>query len=326
MSTLESFKALIPEPDQWPISDAWAYHDWHHGGNGATEPLLEKMEQQFGAATSLPDFERKAQMFNYVDHRAIFEGFNQHLWTPNSGRMLWMTQPAWPSNMWQILSSDYDTQASFYAVQRACEPRHVQLDLRNGRVAVVNTTRDPLPGAKVRARVFSLTNELLLTREGSVDLLANTVAEPFALELQPLMAHGRVVLVKLELTDGGGNTLSQNLYWMAANDADYRAMNSLPAAKLESSAAAAKDGSESVVTLRLRNPGASPVLAIKATLLDAKSGERVLPVYLSDNYVSLLPGEDRVITMRYPAGLAKGATRVALRGWNVVEASVPVGR
>ena len=98
-------------------------------------------------ATSLEDFERKAQMLNYVDHRAIFEGMNAHLWAPNSGRVLWMTQPAWPSNMWQILSSDYDTQASYYAVKKASEPIHIQLDPSNYSVDVVNNTTAPLPGS-----------------------------------------------------------------------------------------------------------------------------------------------------------------------------------
>ena len=37
-------------------------------------PLMQHMELEFGGSTSLADFERKAQMFNYVDHRAIFEG------------------------------------------------------------------------------------------------------------------------------------------------------------------------------------------------------------------------------------------------------------
>jgi beta-galactosidase/beta-glucuronidase len=29
MSTLESFQSTIAKEDQWPIGDAWAYHDWH---------------------------------------------------------------------------------------------------------------------------------------------------------------------------------------------------------------------------------------------------------------------------------------------------------
>ncbi len=36
--TLESMKSFIPEPDRWPISDTWAYHDWHQSGNGAVQP------------------------------------------------------------------------------------------------------------------------------------------------------------------------------------------------------------------------------------------------------------------------------------------------
>ncbi len=324
MSTLESFKASVAEPDQWPISDAWAYHDWHHGGNGDVAPLMQKIEEQFGAATSLPDFERKVQMFNYVDHRAIFEGFNQHLWTPNSGRMLWMTQPAWPSNMWQILSSDYDTQASFYAVQRACEPRHVQMDLTSGQIAVINTTREPLTGTTVRARVLGLDNQVLQTREGRVDVVANGMATPLQLDLGPLMANGKVVLVKLELVDGGGTMISENVYWWAAKDANYRAMNDLPQTKVEGSASLRRDGSENEVVLKLTNPGRAAVLAVKATLQNAKTGERILPAYLSDNYVSLLPGESRTITARYPASAGVGAAKFGLRGWNVVESSVAV--
>ncbi len=121
MSTLESFQHTIAPADQWPVSDAWAYHDWHQSGNGDVAPFMREIATEFGAATSLADFERKAQMLNYVDHRAIFEGFNAHLWAPNSGRLLWMTQPAWPSTMWQIFSSDYDTQASYYGVKKAAE-------------------------------------------------------------------------------------------------------------------------------------------------------------------------------------------------------------
>jgi hypothetical protein len=74
MSTLESFRSTIPEADQWPIDDVWAYHDWHQAGNGRVAPFMDEMAAEFGAPTSLPDFERKAQMLNYVDHRAIFEG------------------------------------------------------------------------------------------------------------------------------------------------------------------------------------------------------------------------------------------------------------
>ncbi len=40
--TLESLKSFIPEPDRWPISDTWAYHDWHQSGNGAVHRTLPR--------------------------------------------------------------------------------------------------------------------------------------------------------------------------------------------------------------------------------------------------------------------------------------------
>jgi len=68
---------------------------------------MSALENQFGAPTSRADFERKAQMLNYLSYRAVFAGFQARLWTQNSGRVPWMTHPAWPSNHWEIDSSDY---------------------------------------------------------------------------------------------------------------------------------------------------------------------------------------------------------------------------
>jgi hypothetical protein len=46
--------------------------------------------------------------------------------------------------------------------------------------------------------------------------------------------------------------------------------------------------------------------------------ERVLPVYYSDNYISLVPGESRTITIEAAAADLKGeAPRIVVDGWNV---------
>ena len=237
MSTLESFQSTIPKADQWPIDDVWAYHDWHQSGNGDVAPFMAEIQAEFGAPTSLEDFERKAQMLNYVDHRAIFEGMDANLWAPNSGRLLWMTQPAWPSTMWQILSSDYDTQASYYGVKKACEPLHVQLNLANYRVDIVNTTTDAHAGLTVSAKVYSLANALLSQATDRKDIAADATTPSLRLDLAPFLAQG-MVLVKLELRDAQGNLLSQNLYWLGARPASYRELNRLAPTTLSTSAKA----------------------------------------------------------------------------------------
>lgn len=322
-STLESFRAWIPEEDQWPISDDWAHHDWHQGGNGDMAPFMAQIQTQFGAPTSLEDFERKAQMLDYVDHRAIFEGMNAHLWMPNTGRLLWMTQPAWPSNTWQIMTHDYDTQASYYAVKKACEPLHIQLDFSTGAVSVVNTTIRPLPELVISANVYSLDNRLLLHQDLKKDASPNAITDGFVIDLNGILDANRIVLIKLELRGSSGTMLSDNFYWLAADGASYRALNRIAASSLSATAKSARSGDHARVQVQLRNAGSTVSLLDKLTLLDT-NGQRVLPAYYSDNYVSLLPGESLMIDIEYSANATSEASKLAIRGWNMATEIVSI--
>jgi hypothetical protein len=314
LSTLESLRASIPAPDRWPLSDTYAYHDWHFGGNGDVATFMATLAEQYGAATSLEDFERKAQLMDYVSYRAIFEGFQAHLWTKNSGRLLWMTHPSWPSNTWQIYSSDYDTAAAYYGVKKACEPVHAQLNLPDFTLAVTNISRAAQSHLSLRTRIVSLDNRLLAERKDSVTVAANSVAAVGKLDLQPILEREALVLVKLTLTDSQGATLSDNLYWQGRDAASHRRLTELAAQPIGVSARARKVDEGTRVDVVLTNQGRAPTLEAKITMLDEK-GVRVLPVYYDDNYISLLPGESRHIEVLCPSGSARCA-KLALRGWN----------
>ena len=70
--------------------------------------------------------------------------------------------------------------------------------------------------------------------------------------------------------------------------------------------------------MTLTNP--TQVIAVMAhiQLRRADTGARVLPVYYSENFVSLLPGESRTITVEAAAkNLGGEQPLVMLDGWNV---------
>ena len=324
--TIDAFKAFIAPADQWPPNDVWAYHDWHFSGNGDVAPFMQMLEQQFGAGTSLEDFERKAQIMNYDGHRAIFEGFNAHLWKPNSGRLLWMTQPAWPSTMWQIFSSDYDTQASYYGVKKASEFIHVQMNLPSLTAAVVNETGKPLEDITVRARVLSKAGTVLWTKEQHLAVPASSEADAFPLEI-PDTAANDIVFIKLDLLDAAGRVLSENFYTQAAKPETYRELNALPAANV---AASIKRGHEAsaagmvAFSVDLTNQSSGVALMSKLTLRNQRDKSRVLPAYYSDNYISLLPGEKRTLTIEAPATSVRNALTVDVTGWNVAQSAFAV--
>ncbi len=327
--TLEAFKATVPAQDWWPMNDTWAYHDWLQDGNGSTRSFTDAIARRFGEPDNLEDFERKAQLLNYEAYRAIFEGFNAGLWEKNSGRILWMSQPAWPSSMWQMLSHDYDTHASFYGVQHAAEPVHVQLNASDNHLAVINNTLEKISKAKLQADIYALDGRRLGALGINLDAAANAVTNVGVLDdlLGTALQAERAVLVKLILTASEGTVLSENHYWQTLTEADGKRFSQMPAQALVasvsvSSAVADNGSSEGVADLQLHNPGKVPVLATKLTLLNA-GGERLLPAYYSDNYLLLLPGETRRVTIRYPE---QQSIKVGISGWNALPQVVEAGR
>jgi hypothetical protein len=80
---------------------------------------------------------------------------------------------------------------------------------------------------------------------------------------------------------------------------------------------------ENVWSVHLRNTGSDAAIALKLTLLHA-DGTRILPAYYSDNYLSLLPNEERTVTIHAPASaVGAGSAQISLRGWNFNEHAVP---
>ncbi len=317
--TLEGIKAFIPEPDRWPVSDTWAYHDWHQLGNGAVKPFMDHMATEFGAPTSLEDFERKAQMIDYAAHRAIFEGFAAHLWQPNSARMIWMTQSAWPSTEWNFLGHDYDTQSSFYGTQKACEPVHAQLNLEDGSVDLINLN-EARP-FKVRTRAVGLDGKTLSDETSAVQAAGDARTALGKLDLEKI-ANGHAVVVKFDVTDANGKPVSDNFYWWAKEEGTLQELGKLDEAKLTTTAATSAMENGRQVRVQVKNAGSVPAVLLKLTLMNSATGERILPAYYSENYVSLLPGEERTITVEFPAGSERPS--IGLRGWNLASSNITV--
>ena len=322
LATLEAIEAMVPKEDRWPISDALAYHDWHFGGNGDIKTFMETLATRYGEGKSLEDFERKAQMMNYETYRAMFEGLQAHLWTKNSGRLLWMSHPAWPSNHWQIYSHDYDTHAAYYGVKKATEPMHVQMNLPDFTLSVVNTTLEAHRGLKLVSEIKTLDNQSLARREDSIEAVANSVTHTPALPLESLLQKHPVVLVRLALRDAAGKTLSENTYVQSKDNASLQALNELAQQKLAVESSVERNADEQLVRIRISNQGNSPTLSVKLTLVDGK-GARILPALYSDNYLDLFPGETRQVEIRYPA-TANARPSLKIRGWNTQSRTVRV--
>jgi hypothetical protein len=304
---------MMPVPDQWPISDSWAYHDWHQKDHGEVPAFMNALQRQYGGGTGLDDFCRKAQMVNYEGYRAMFEGFNARLWQPASGRLVWMSHPAWPSTEWQLYSSDFDLNGAYFGVKKACEPLHVQLNWDDRLVVVTNTTLRPVSGLTATAALFDLQGRPLgRPQSAPVEAVSDATTAAFRLDDTPA-AGLPLYFVKLTLAGADGRIVSDNFYWQTRSEEDHQLLNTLPSVALTGAVRAARTAVGIRCDVAVRNPGAAVVLLLRP-VLRRSDGARVLPAFCSDGCFSLLPGEERRLTIEAFPGA--GDLQVSLEGWN----------
>ncbi|HTR41716.1 MAG TPA: glycoside hydrolase family 2 TIM barrel-domain containing protein [Pseudomonadales bacterium] len=312
----EVMESMMSPADLWPPGDLWAYHDFHSKGAGNRSDLLRLLSQRYGEVTNLDDLCRKAQMVNYETYRAIYEGFDSRLWNDCSGVLFWMSHPSWPSVVWQLYSWDYEPNAAYFGAKKAGEPVHIQMNLPDCKVAVINHHFDPLPGATADAVIYDLSGSKVQSYHTNFTAAANACTDLFNLN----WPSNGTCFVELKLRGADHKLLSQNFYWHAGTEDQLRQLNDLPTVKVKGTLSHHTDENGTVIEARLSNVSHSPALAIKLTLRDAKTGDRILPAYYDDNYFSLLPGESREIRIECPPG--KDKLQLDLGGWNIQTISI----
>ncbi|HEV2320606.1 MAG TPA: glycoside hydrolase family 2, partial [Verrucomicrobiae bacterium] len=315
--TLEAIHAMMPSNDWNVINDDWAEHDFCSGAQeGNRYPGI--LTRRYGPISSLADFVRKSQLANYEAFRAMYEGRFAKLFEPVTGVITWMSDPAQPSFVWQLYSHDLEPNASLFAVREACQPIHIQMNQNNWHVMVINNTPRALSGLKIKTQVFNLDGTLAYSHISQRDAAPGAATD--AGEIQFPANLSAVHFVKLELRDRHNHRVSDNFYWRAATEDpdNFQALNQLPRTPLDIRARSRNRGAECVLEVTVRNPTRSVALMSHLQLRRAGSGERVLPVFYSDNYISLLPGQSRTLTIEAASADLDGeAPLLAVDGWNV---------
>jgi hypothetical protein len=318
--TLESIHGMLPKKDWESIDDAWAEHDFARGNSGS-QNYPTQIAARYGALRNLADFVRKAQLANYEAFRAMYEGRNAVMFHPTTAVITWMSNPAQPSFVWQIYHYDLEPMSSFFAVMRAAELQHIQFNESTGDVQIVNNLPRPLTDATARVTVYNLDGSSAYKNDSKI-----TAAPEAATSVGPIDFPANVSAVhfiKLELLGSDGKLISSNFYWRGLPDHpdDLTALNQLPAVTLNAQAERTDDSGTRTVTVTLTNPSKNIALMVHLQLR-RKSGDRVLPVEYSDNYVSLAPGDSRTITIQADTSQFNGQDAlVVVDGWNVSVAS-----
>jgi len=312
----ESLERFIPEGNRvapfydavthkWIADSVWQYHKYSS---------YDSSVEVYGHPADMADFAKKAQLVNYDQYRALIEGASAHMWDWYTGTIIWKTQNPWTAMVGQMYDVYLDPNACLYGLQEGSKPLHIMYDPIHKSVMVVNNAFK-IQRLKIVAKSCDIKGHerLLDTEYVTTPQTAAKTYHHFGRALDSLgIKEGS--FLSLSLYDSASNDLiDENLYWLPDAHGNYTGLQHMPKAQIRASDMQVGGGSASVT---ISNPAGGPVaFFIRLSLVDPKTKKRILPVFYDNNYISVLPGEQKTVKMEYTPQQTE--PQISIEGWNV---------
>jgi exo-1,4-beta-D-glucosaminidase len=334
---IESLQAMLGSADPWPIDGVWNYHAGARDPFTNIDNFTNALSQRYGGASGVDDFASKSQLMAYESLRAMFEAYGRNKYSAATGVIAWMLNNAWPGLIWHLYDYYLRPGGAYFGAKKGNELVHVQYSYDDESVVVLNHSYAAVSGATVVATLYDVNAAQVFSQTAKMDVgpdssLTTSISIPTSTQTAP------VCFLDLELSDGAGNPLSSNFYWltphpdvMAAPDpstqwyiepiatyADFTALSSLPRVALSVTKSTQASGATSATSVTLRNESQAMAFFTRVQVLSS-GGTEILPVLWDDDYVSLPPGATKTVTATYATALAgAGAPTAKVSGYNVM--------
>jgi exo-1,4-beta-D-glucosaminidase len=329
---------------------------------GTLHDLDKAITSRYGAWSSLGEYVQKAQVQNYETQRAQFEAYVNHSTSsqaPSTGVVYWQLNKGWPTLLWDLYNHDFDQAGSYFGAKKANESLHALYAYSTGAVTLDNLTGKRQERLSVESKVYDASGKLLDNQAAhglSLDSqgVATGVLHPNV--PTPTTTPAKVYFVELLLRQDGA-VVDRNVYWLSTQQdvvnwtktmgspqatmsqfADLTQLQGLPTAKLAVTARTHRaeggaGGSDTVTDVTIKNVSGTPAVGFflradvrrgSASGIAAAGDNQVLPIFWSDNDITLWPGESQTLHASYrQADLQGQAPVVSLSGWNVPTQTTP---
>lgn len=303
---VESMREMMTEQDLagFPRKGFTRNYTWrYHKDLGYGDHL-----ERYGEVKDIETYCKYAQVVNYDQYRSFMEGWASHMWDWYTGILIWKTQNPWTSLRGQMYDWSLDVNASLYGTRKGCEPLHAYYNPVTRKAGLLNTTLKDYTDLSIVARIYNLEGKLLWEKETRASSKANTVQELLDIPV-PEGIKGAYFL-RLAL-----NADVPNIYWLTTEPKDYTSLSQLPKSRPDIKTEIKKEGSNFVGIVRL-SADSQISFFNRIKVFDKETGKRILPVHYSDNYITLMPGDQQEISLEFPANLPEERIQIVVDSYN----------
>lgn len=292
----------------------------------------EALYRRYGEPKNLDDYLLKAQMMDYESTKAQYEAYaaKWNVDRPATGLIYWMLNNAWPSLHWNQFDYYLHPGGSYFGTKVGSRLQHVAYNYRRKTVYLINRSNSAQGPRTILVDLIDLNGKTLSTFTIRTEAVPNTSKSVGTVADVDKIKD--VAFLRLILQDTDGSVLSRNVYWIPSSldrlswhdstwyytpvtqYADYTALERLQTASL----VVYTSGADGNNTVTLQNRSNFAAFFIRLNLVDAR-GDDVVPVYWSDNYVTLLPSEKVELTVRFDG---EGGERIEVSGGNIEKQTI----
>lgn len=327
--SVSGLKSFLPVADLWPINEEWNYH----AGGGAFKNLdyfNSAVSATYGPAQDLESYVRIAQTAAYNGERAMFEAYGRNKYT-STGLIQWMLNNAWPSLIWHLYTYHHETDGGYFGTKKAMEPLHIQYSYDDHSIWVVNSLYQTHSGLTAIAQVYDFKMKKVFEQSKRIDTGSDAAVKAIEIANGVFDDKEQLYFIRLTLKNLSGAVVSRNFYWVPSQPTVFdwaktefnvtpasqheimTSLRSLPAASVKVRVAAAKDGR---VVVHLRNDSEALAFQVAATIQN-HAGEVLRPLMWSDNFIELMPQEERELSVELPKDAGpSSALQLVVSGWN----------
>ncbi|MBK7979380.1 MAG: glycosyl hydrolase [Ignavibacteriae bacterium] len=292
----------------------WNYHKPSWYGN---------FINNYGKPKNLKDFADKAQLINYDQYRGLMEGHFSHMWDWYTGVIIWKTQNPWTALRGQMYDYYLDPNGGLYGLNHANKYLHVMYNPIDGMLNIVNHTFITQHDIMIQAKAYDIYGKDTLALQWIVEIAPTTVQKIESVKrfLDKLFRVNGGFL-SLRLFSSSKQILDENLYWLPDSTGNYSGLQEMKKSKIIVSA---KQVGKNKIEFKMSNSDKSPIAFFnRISLVDKRTRKRILPVFYSDNYISVLPGDEKSIFIENNHLDEINNYEVSISGWNVEEQFVKI--
>ncbi|MBR5296749.1 MAG: discoidin domain-containing protein [Parabacteroides sp.] len=310
--TYESMLRTFSPEGIWPQGDQWGLHDYTQEGAQGCTSFNEIIAKGYGEPQNAKEFAELAQWVNYDGHRSMYESRSKN----RKGLLMWMSHSCWPSMVWQTYDYYFEPTAGYFGIKKASEPLHIQWNPAIDEVEVVNYSAGTQSGLVAKVQVLNMDASVAWEKVVTLDSNEDTTNNCIQLEFPDNLS--KVHFIKMTLSKDN-ELLSENFYHRSKEENNYQDLRQLPKVSLQSDVVVEEDkDGQWLATVTLKNKTSVPALMIRLNVIGEKDSLQFLPIFYSDNYFSLLPGEEKLITIRWKDEDTRGnLPKVLITGYNV---------